>query len=70
MSAFKDRTGHWQLQVSAGGLVSALMGVANIETKWIGWPGARAGGRVAWAGRSVNGVLAAVVREGEVAAAA
>lgn len=39
VSAFKDRAGRWQLQVSAGGLVSALMGVSNIETKWIGWPG-------------------------------
>ena len=29
------------LQVSAGGLVSALMGVGNFQTKWIGWPGAR-----------------------------
>jgi len=28
------------LQVSAGGLVSALMGVGNFQTKWIGWPGA------------------------------
>ena len=27
------------LQVSAGGLVSALMGVGNFQTKWIGWPG-------------------------------
>ncbi len=27
-------------QVSAGGLVSALMGVGNFQTKWIGWPGA------------------------------
>lgn len=39
VSAFKDRSGKWQLQVSAGGLVSALMGVGNIQTKWIGWPG-------------------------------
>lgn len=28
-----------RLQVSAGGLVSALMGVGNFQTKWIGWPG-------------------------------
>ena len=27
------------LQVSAGGLVSALMGVSNFKTCWIGWPG-------------------------------
>ena len=26
-------------QVSAGGLVSALMGVSNFKTCWIGWPG-------------------------------
>lgn len=39
VSAYKDRAGKWQLQVSAGGLVSALMGVGNFQTKWIGWPG-------------------------------
>lgn len=39
VSAYKDVDGCWQLQVSAGGLVSALMGVGNINTKWIGWPG-------------------------------
>lgn len=39
VSAYKDREGRWRLQVSAGGLVSALMGVGNIETRWIGWPG-------------------------------
>ncbi|PRW61035.1 Alpha,alpha-trehalose-phosphate synthase [UDP-forming] 1 isoform B [Chlorella sorokiniana] len=39
VSAYKDRSGRWQLQVSAGGLVSALMGVGNFQTKWIGWPG-------------------------------
>jgi hypothetical protein len=27
-------------QVSAGGLVSALMGVSNFRTCWVGWPGA------------------------------
>lgn len=27
------------LQVSAGGLVSALMGVHNFRATWIGWPG-------------------------------
>ena len=26
-------------QVSAGGLVSALMGVSNFKTMWVGWPG-------------------------------
>jgi trehalose 6-phosphate synthase/phosphatase len=39
VSAYKDANGRWQLQVSAGGLVSALMGVGVFETKWIGWPG-------------------------------
>ena len=64
VSAFKDRAGRWQLQVSAGGLVSALMGVGNFQTtQWIGWPGAEerwgrqhrpllanAGGIVNWGG--------------------
>lgn len=27
------------LQVSSGGLVSALKGVQNYKTLWIGWPG-------------------------------
>jgi trehalose 6-phosphate synthase/phosphatase len=39
VSAYKDRESKWRLQVSAGGLVSALMGVGNFETRWIGWPG-------------------------------
>ena len=39
VSAYKDVDGAWQLQVSAGGLVSALMGVGDINTRWIGWPG-------------------------------
>ncbi len=29
----------WYWQVSAGGLVSALMGVGNFQARWIGWPG-------------------------------
>lgn len=39
VSAYKDPEGGWQLQISAGGLVSALMGVGNSNSKWIGWPG-------------------------------
>lgn len=39
VSAFKDGDGKWRLQVSAGGLVSALMGIGNFSTRWIGWPG-------------------------------
>eukprot|EP00878_Enallax_costatus_P027615 GHUV01029750.1.p1 GENE.GHUV01029750.1~~GHUV01029750.1.p1 ORF type:complete len:669 (+),score=134.14 GHUV01029750.1:399-2405(+) len=35
----KDSSGRWKLQISAGGLVSALMGVNNYSTLWIGWPG-------------------------------
>lgn len=35
----KERDGRWRLQVSAGGLVSALMGVSSYRTLWIGWPG-------------------------------
>lgn len=39
VSAYKDAEGKWQLHVSAGGLVSALMGVGIFQTRWIGWPG-------------------------------
>jgi hypothetical protein len=35
----QDAHGRWRLQISAGGLVSALMGVNNYSTLWIGWPG-------------------------------
>lgn len=35
----KGGDNEWLLQVSAGGLVSALLGVGNFQTKWIGWPG-------------------------------
>jgi hypothetical protein len=30
-------------QISAGGLVSALMGVSNYTTLWVGWPGGLGG---------------------------
>ncbi|KAI5077540.1 hypothetical protein GOP47_0007364 [Adiantum capillus-veneris] len=30
---------NWSLEVSAGGLVSALLGVRQFETRWIGWAG-------------------------------
>ncbi|GAB4814718.1 hypothetical protein N2152v2_001764 [Parachlorella kessleri] len=59
VSAFKDRAGKWQLQVSAGGLVSALMGVGNIQTKWIGWPGV-----YVEPGRERDELSAALEREG------
>ncbi|BDA46931.1 probable alpha,alpha-trehalose-phosphate synthase [UDP-for [Coccomyxa sp. Obi] len=39
VSAVRERDGSWSLQVSAGGLVSALMGVSNFRTCWVGWPG-------------------------------
>ncbi|MCO5558803.1 hypothetical protein L7F22_012390 [Adiantum nelumboides] len=29
----------WSLEVSAGGLVTALLGVRQFETRWIGWAG-------------------------------
>ncbi|CAG9463814.1 unnamed protein product [Pedinophyceae sp. YPF-701] len=29
----------WELTKSAGGLVSALLGVGSFQIKWIGWPG-------------------------------
>lgn len=29
----------WTLEISAGGLVSALLGVNDFETRWIGWAG-------------------------------
>eukprot|EP00884_Botryococcus_braunii_P003352 jgi/Botrbrau1/13017/Bobra.0389s0014.1 len=35
----RDKDGNWDLQSSAGGLVSALMGVTTSTTTWIGWPG-------------------------------
>lgn len=40
MSLTKDEFGQWSATMSSGGLVSALMGVKNMEMKWIGWPGA------------------------------
>jgi len=55
----KDQHGHWQLQVSAGGLVSALKGVSTYTTMWIGWPGI-------WVkpGRERDALTAMLVQEG------
>lgn len=39
VSARRAPDGSWQLQASAGGLVSALLGVKQVKTVWIGWPG-------------------------------
>lgn len=33
-------SGEWQLERSAGGLVSALTGIhSTYQTTWVGWPG-------------------------------
>ncbi|PWA98239.1 alpha,alpha-trehalose-phosphate synthase [Artemisia annua] len=39
VSAVRKGEASWQLDVSAGGLVSALLGVTEFETRWIGWAG-------------------------------
>ncbi|KAK8573025.1 hypothetical protein V6N13_048589 [Hibiscus sabdariffa] len=39
VSAVRCEDDSWQLNVSAGGLVSALLGVKEFETKWVGWAG-------------------------------
>ncbi|KAK9093505.1 hypothetical protein Syun_028416 [Stephania yunnanensis] len=39
VSAVRKAEDCWQLEISAGGLVSALLGVKEFEAKWIGWAG-------------------------------
>ncbi|KAD4178999.1 hypothetical protein R6Q59_022558 [Mikania micrantha] len=39
VSAVRRGEESWSLEVSAGGLVSALLGVKEVEAKWIGWAG-------------------------------
>ncbi|XP_031494237.1 alpha,alpha-trehalose-phosphate synthase [UDP-forming] 1-like [Nymphaea colorata] len=39
VSAIRKGEDSWTLEISAGGLVSALLGVKQFETKWIGWAG-------------------------------
>ncbi|KAK9804133.1 hypothetical protein WJX73_003206 [Symbiochloris irregularis] len=39
VSAGYASEGKWTLQLSAGGLVSALGGVQGFNTMWVGWPG-------------------------------
>ncbi|GLJ53773.1 hypothetical protein SUGI_1147650 [Cryptomeria japonica] len=39
VSATRTGTHSWSLELNAGGLVSALLGVKQIETRWIGWAG-------------------------------
>ncbi|XP_019425776.1 PREDICTED: alpha,alpha-trehalose-phosphate synthase [UDP-forming] 1-like isoform X1 [Lupinus angustifolius] len=39
VSAVRKGEDSWSLEISAGGLVSALLGVKEFEAKWIGWAG-------------------------------
>ncbi|KAI3800783.1 hypothetical protein L1987_28879 [Smallanthus sonchifolius] len=39
VSAVRKGEACWQLEVSVGGLVSALLGITEFETRWIGWAG-------------------------------
>ncbi|KAJ9560776.1 hypothetical protein OSB04_005936 [Centaurea solstitialis] len=39
VSAVRRGEESWSLEVSGGGLVSALLGVKEVEAKWIGWAG-------------------------------
>ncbi|CAK9154700.1 unnamed protein product [Ilex paraguariensis] len=39
VSAFRKGEDSWTLEVSVGGLVSALLGVNEFEARWIGWAG-------------------------------
>ncbi|CAI9087885.1 OLC1v1022074C1 [Oldenlandia corymbosa var. corymbosa] len=39
VAAFRTGEDSWHLEISAGGLVSALLGVNEFETRWIGWAG-------------------------------
>ncbi|KAJ4977088.1 hypothetical protein NE237_002194 [Protea cynaroides] len=39
VSAVRKDEDSWSLEISAGGLVSALLGVKDFEAKWIGWAG-------------------------------
>ncbi|KAL6975574.1 threalose-6-phosphate phosphatase [Sarracenia purpurea var. burkii] len=39
VSAIRRGEEVWQLEISAGGLVSALLGVKEFEARWIGWAG-------------------------------
>ncbi|KAI3495402.1 hypothetical protein L1887_37740 [Cichorium endivia] len=37
VSAVRKGESSWQLEVTIGGLVSALLGITDFEVKWIGW---------------------------------
>ncbi|KAK8692535.1 hypothetical protein V6N13_075994 [Hibiscus sabdariffa] len=39
VSAVRRDDDSWHLEISVGGLVSALLGVKEFETRWIGWAG-------------------------------
>ncbi|XP_043701763.1 alpha,alpha-trehalose-phosphate synthase [UDP-forming] 1-like [Telopea speciosissima] len=39
VSAVRKGEDSWSLEISVGGLVSALLGVKDFEVKWIGWAG-------------------------------
>ncbi|KAJ6801721.1 alpha,alpha-trehalose-phosphate synthase [UDP-forming] 1 [Iris pallida] len=39
VSAVRRGEDSWSLDISAGGLVSALLGVKEVDAKWIGWAG-------------------------------
>ncbi|KAK9268947.1 hypothetical protein L1049_000713 [Liquidambar formosana] len=39
VSAVRKGEESWSLEISAGGLVSALLGVKEFEARWIGWAG-------------------------------
>ncbi|WKA11901.1 hypothetical protein VitviT2T_029353 [Vitis vinifera] len=39
VSAIRRGEESWSLEISAGGLVSALLGVKEFEARWIGWAG-------------------------------
>ncbi|CAH9077464.1 unnamed protein product, partial [Cuscuta epithymum] len=39
VSATRNADQSWSLEISAGGLVSALLGINEFEAIWIGWPG-------------------------------
>ncbi|XP_038685912.1 alpha,alpha-trehalose-phosphate synthase [UDP-forming] 1-like isoform X3 [Tripterygium wilfordii] len=39
VSAVRRGEDAWSLEISAGGLVSALLGVKDFEARWIGWAG-------------------------------
>ncbi|KAI4333464.1 hypothetical protein L6164_018274 [Bauhinia variegata] len=39
VSAVRKGIDSWSLEISAGGLVSALLGVKEFEARWIGWAG-------------------------------